>query len=251
MKKYTLSELLNCTFDNYYKLGEETKGLNNSIIAKPKYRNFQLYAKPNIWKCDDAKDKSVDNAIHGHWDKYGPKVNEFIWFLTNLGVITPVDNCYHFNIESDGKTIDYPEYEIRDIEKWNYYYNLLKSNEFVQNLDIFSYCSESDDNGKRELYGCIDYINANRLKQSLNDEFNFWYDKDYQIQYRNPDIKKLTIDELEEFIHTFTFDDNYMSDYLKCLLDKNDGNDFDLISNLGNYKIDNEAKAISLKLIKR
>ena len=255
MKEYTLSELLNSTFDGYYEFGDELKGLNDSIKEKPKHRNLQLNVKPNY---NDDEDKDYDNVIFAYWDNHGPKLKRAIWFLENLGIITTLDKCYHHDIKSDGKKVDYPEFVISDIEKWNYYYNLLKSNEFVKNLDLFSYNS-GQDKSHRELHGDSSYISASRAipydpnphSLILTDKFTFFCDEPYQIQYMNPNIEKLTIDEVNRFLHTYTLDDNIMSDYLRRLLDKNNGNEFNLYNNLENYKIDNESKTMSLKLIKR
>ena len=243
MKKYTLSELLNCTYDKYNEVGNELIGLNSSIIEKPNYRNLKLYAA-----CDWNNTSS--NVINGYWDIDKPRIICLFELLKGID-----NNNYHLDIQSDGKTTDYPEFEISDIEKWNYYYNLLKSNEFVHNIMPFSFYNNhfEDDYDERNMDGSANLILAKRYLQSdksPSEIVDFRCMEPYQLKYANIDKSKLTIDELNEFLHTFTFDDREINKYLSEMLDSNNGNDFDLENRIDDCIVDNKSKEMSLKLIK-
>ena len=249
MTKYTLSELLNASFDKYNNLGNELIGLNDSVIEKPKHRNLQLYASTD-WNY------TGENSINAYWDIYGPRIDKLIDLLVHLGVIDFKEH-YNLDIESDGKTIDYPEFEIKDLEKWNYYYNLLKSNEFVHNMDPFFYNNYNHGkNDERSMQLTAKYILAkkylpliqNRRVSSPIEIVDFKCGEPYQLKYTNIDRRKLTIDALDEFLHTFTFDDTEMNKYLSEMLGNNLGEDFDLENRIDDCIVNDKAKTLSLKL---
>ena len=239
MKVYSLSELLNSTYNDYKNIKFQLDSLRESVVAKEKFYNLSFTA---AFVPEQNKEQ---NLVYVWWDNDNPYLKNFLIFCKKHGIIP-----YQTNIDVvkyDYENRAFKQFHIIDIDKWNYYYKCLTDNNFIRNIVsqydddnvMFNMTADTMSANMRKFsIGSIGYV----IDQEDHGVLSFNTRSPYQISYEKVDL------DIQDFMHEFKIPADGLNDYLCQKLDQNNGKEFDLENRIIAAKVENKSKILSYKI---